>query len=209
MTAIAGDSAAASALVRVGVEEAFEVFTQEINAWWRHGRKFRQAGARPGKLWLECQLGGRLFETVELASGTRTFEVGRIVEWSPPQRFAFSWRAINFKPHEQTLVEVTFTPSGQDTMVRVVHSGFTSLPDDHPVRHGLAPSAFCGQMGRWWGELLTSLREHVLVSSVLLKTTPADVGSVPDDSPVAETIAPAARFLGLDESLANAPIPRF
>ena len=32
---------------------------------------------------------------------------------------------------------------------------------DHPVRHGLVDAAFLRMMGLWWGELLTSMREHV------------------------------------------------
>jgi hypothetical protein len=29
------------------------------------------------------------------------------------------------------------------------------------LRHGKGSSAFLGDLGRWWGALLTSLREHV------------------------------------------------
>lgn len=161
MSATAGDSAAASVYVAVSQQDAFEVFTAEIDAWWRHGRRFRIGGARPGRLAFEQRLGGRLFETVELPSGTKTFETGSVVVWEPPHRLALEWRAVNFKPHEKTLVEVTFTPTGDGTMVRVEHRGWSDLPGNHPARHGLEGAAFARMIGMWWGDLLTALREHV------------------------------------------------
>jgi len=157
MSATAGDSAAASVYVAVALDDAFDVFTTEIDLWWRHGRRYRIGGKQPGKLVFETRLGGRLFETV----GERTFVVGAVVEWDPPRRLALEWRAVNFAAHEKTLVEVTFTPQGDGTMVRVVHSGWSSIPDDHPVRHGEPTRAFLRTMGMWWGDLLTALREHV------------------------------------------------
>lgn len=161
MSATTGDRAAASVFVRVSVEDAFEVFTEETDLWWRHGRKFRIAGRHPGRIAFEGGMGGRLFETVELPSGPRTFDVGTIVAWDPPRAFAFEWRGVNFKAHEKTLVEVTFTPRGEGTLVRVEHSGWSSLPIDHPARHGLEGAAFARTIGMWWGELASALREHV------------------------------------------------
>ncbi len=164
MSATAGDSAAASVYVAVSLEDAFEVFTAEIDLWWRHGRKFRIGGARPGRIVFEPRLGGRLYETVTFAAGDRTFVVGSVVDWDPPHRLALEWRGVNFKPHEKTLVEVTFTPTGDGTMVRVAHSGWSDLPDDHPARHGLTGAAFSRMNGLWWGDLLSALREHVVAT---------------------------------------------
>jgi uncharacterized protein YndB with AHSA1/START domain len=162
MSATAGDRAAASVYVAVAIEDAFEVFTAEIDLWWRHGMKFRNAGKRPGRIVFEPRLGGRLFETVQLSTREQTLEVGTVVEWDPPKRLALEWRNVNFKPHEKTLVLVTFTPSGDGTMVRVEHSGWSALPEDHPARHGLVGAPFARMIGMWWGDLLTSLREHVM-----------------------------------------------
>lgn len=161
MSATSGDGAAASVRVAVSQADAFEVFTGEIDLWWRHGRKYRIAGKRPGQLAFECELGGRLYETVELRGGPRTFVVGTVVAWDPPRSFALEWRNVNFKAHEKTLVEVTFTPSGDGTLVRVEHRGWAAIPGEHPARHGLEVTAFLRSTGMWWGELLTSLREHV------------------------------------------------
>ena len=70
--------------------------------------------------------------------------------------------AVNFGPGEVTHVEVTFTRTESGaTELRLVHTGFAALRPDHPVRHGQPPDIFVGAMGRWWGDLLTSFREHV------------------------------------------------
>jgi len=155
-----GDAASVSVHVRVPQHDAFEVFTQEIDRWWRHGRKFRIAGRSPGQLFFESRLGGRLFETFEDDAGSQTREVGKVVRWEPPGRFDLEWRGVNFKPHEKTLVEVTFVPSGEGTLVTVRHSGWSTLPEDHPVRHGLVGPAFSRMIGLWWADLMAGLREY-------------------------------------------------
>jgi len=156
-----GDVARASVFVRVAPEDAFEVFTKEIDAWWRTGPKYRIAGRRRGKLFFEGGVGGRMFETFELSTGSRTIEVGKVLAWSPPTYLAFEWRGVNFKPDESTVVEVRFTPENDGTMVSVVHRGWSKLPSDHPARHGLEVAEFVRMMAMWWGGLLTGLREHV------------------------------------------------
>lgn len=157
----AGDVAKVSVFVRVPPEVAFSVFTSETDLWWGKGPKFRRAGRRPGVIAFECGPGGRLFETMELPSGDRTFEVGRVLAWEPPRRLSFEWRGSNFKPHEKTLVEVSFEPSNDGTLVTVRHSGWSVLPEDHPARHGLSGRDFSRMIGLWWGELMTSFREQV------------------------------------------------
>ena len=147
--------------VRVSPAEAFDVFTREIDQWWRDGPRFRIAGRRRGQLSFEAGVGGRLFETVELDAGPRLFVVGRILAWEPPERLAFEWRGVNFRADESTRVEVTFRGAGDATLVTVRHSGFSTLRQGHPVRHGLEDAAFSRSIGLWWGDLLTGLREHV------------------------------------------------
>jgi uncharacterized protein YndB with AHSA1/START domain len=161
MSAIpAGDAATVSVFVAVAIEDAFEVFTQEIDLWWRKGPKFRIAGQRRGSLTLEPRLNGRLFETFEHPKGTQTFTTGTITRWEPPHTLAFEWRGVNFKPGEKTLVEVSFAELGEGTMVKLRHSGWSTLPAGHPARHELEGAAFSRMIGLWWGELMTSLREH-------------------------------------------------
>jgi len=161
VTAPSGDAASASVFVRVSQGDAFDVFTREIDQWWRHGSKFRIGGKRRGQLFFECEPAGRLFETFDLTTGSKTVEVGKVLEWDPPRRFELEWRGVNFKPHEKTFVEVTFAPSGEGTLVTVRHRGWSALPADHPARHGLVGAEFSRMIGMWWGELMSSLREHV------------------------------------------------
>jgi uncharacterized protein YndB with AHSA1/START domain len=157
----AGDAARVTVYVAVTPLDAFEVFTSEIDVWWRQGPKYRIAGKRRGQLGFEPGTGGRLFETFELASGSKTIEVGKVTAWEPPHRLEFEWRGVNFKPGETTRVEVTFQATGGGTQVTVRHSGWSALRDDHPARHGLAGAEFSRMIGLWWGGLMTGLREHV------------------------------------------------
>ena len=160
-SARSGDTARVSVFVRVAVEDAFEVFTKEIDAWWRTGPQFRIAGKRRGRLFFEEGVGGRLFETFELSTGPRTIEVGKVTAWEPPSRVALEWRNVNFKEGEVTFVEVRFEPMNDGTMVTVAHRGWSALRDGHPARHGLVGAAFTRMMGMWWGDLMTGLREHI------------------------------------------------
>jgi uncharacterized protein YndB with AHSA1/START domain len=160
VSAASGDGATVTVSVRVSPAEAFDLFTNEIDLWWRRGPAYRVAGREPGVLAFEPRVGGRLFETIEIEAGPRVFEMGRIVAWEPPARLAFEWRGVNFATNESTRVEVTFRAAGETTLVTVRHTGFASLRPDHPVRHGEVGAAFSRAIGLWWGELLTGLREH-------------------------------------------------
>jgi uncharacterized protein YndB with AHSA1/START domain len=158
---IPGDAATVSVFVAVPPDSAFQVFTEEIDQWWRTGPRFRIGGKRAGRIYFEPGPSGRLFETFDVASGTRTFEVGKVTVWEPPARLALEWRGVNFKPGEKTFVEVTFEPMRDGTTVTVRHSGWSALPPKHPARHGLEGPAFTRTIGLFWGDLMTSLREHV------------------------------------------------
>ncbi len=154
---IAGDTVRVQTFVRVSLEDAFEVFTLEIDQWWRRGPAYRVGGKQPGALHLEPKLGGRIFE--EYGPG-KLHEIGTITIWEPSTHFSFTWRGINFRPGENTTVEVWFEPRDGGTRVTLEHRGFAALPDDHPARHGQPVPAFIREMGLWWGTLLTSLRER-------------------------------------------------
>lgn len=155
-----GDQASASVLVHVERAEAFRLFTEEIDAWWRGGLKYR-IGKRRSVVHLEPKLSGRLFESFETStSSSKIVETGRITQWEPPARFVLEWRAVNFAPSEKTEVEVLFEPSASGTLVTVRHRGWAHIRPDHPARHGQEAAAFLRSMGLWWASLLSSLREH-------------------------------------------------
>lgn len=155
-----GDQAKVAVSVAVPPAEAFRVFTGEIELWWRRGPRYRAAGHRRGIIRLEPGVGGRLFESFDGEHGPRVVETGEVTCWEPPSRLVLWWRNVNFAPHERTEVEVTFAPAPSGTLVTVIHRGWSSLPADHPARHGLEVEAFVRMMGMWWGELATALREH-------------------------------------------------
>jgi len=157
---VAGDLVRVTVSIPVSPAAAFDAFTLEIDQWWRRSPKFRVAGRRPGTLVFEPKLGGRLFEQYEASDGPRTHVAGAITTWDPPSHLAFEWRGSNFAPGEVTYVNVRFTPTESGTQVVLEHSGFAALRGDHPVRHGLAVSAFIRHLGMWWGELLLFLRDH-------------------------------------------------
>jgi uncharacterized protein YndB with AHSA1/START domain len=159
---IPGDQAKVSVLVEVPPADAFRIFTEEIDRWWRRGFKYRVAGKRKGGIiHLEPRVGGRLFESFEGSSGTRVVQTGTVTAWEPPSRLVFEWRAVNFKPSDaSTEVEVSFEESASGTMVTVIHRGWSKVRPDHPARHGLEVAPFVRMMGLWWGDLMSSMREH-------------------------------------------------
>jgi uncharacterized protein YndB with AHSA1/START domain len=167
----AGDQARVTVSVAVPPGEAFRIFTEEIDQWWRRGPRFRNTrdgrGER-GMLCIEPKVGGRVFESIDteidgsagMGAATRVIEIGQVSVWEPARRLVFSWRASNFAPAESTEVEALFEPAPSGTRLTVTHRGWSALRADHPVRHGQEVPAFIRMMGTWWGELLTSLREH-------------------------------------------------
>jgi uncharacterized protein YndB with AHSA1/START domain len=162
VSSAAGDSARVTVMVAVPIEIAFEVFTLEIDSWWRRGPRFRPMGRKPGVLCFEGKVGGRLFESYGSARAPQIVEMGRITAWEPPSRLAFDWRNSTFAPDERTEVEVRFKEVHGKTEVTVEHRGWSALREGHPARHGLVGSQFSRSMGIFWGELMGSMREHAV-----------------------------------------------
>ena len=160
MSAPAADRAVVMVTVDVPPADAFDVFTRETDLWWRHGPRYRMAGRHPGVLSFEPRAGGRLFEQYDSPAGPRAHDIGTILIWEPPTRLVFEWRNANFAPAERTEVEVRFEPTRRGTRVTVEHRGWSTIRPDHPARHGHPPATFLAELGTWWADLLTSLREH-------------------------------------------------
>lgn len=115
------NEARAEVFVSVPPSRAFELFTGEIDRWWRRGERYGGPDVEGHRL--EPQLGGRFVEV--LADGEN--ELGRITVWEPPHRLAFTWRQGNWLPQEVTEVEVRFVSSGAGTQVLLRHHGFDSV----------------------------------------------------------------------------------
>lgn len=153
-----GDQVRITIAVAVPQDVAFEIFTNEIDRWWRKGPRFRQAGMSAGMIRLEAGVGGRLFESVESAGVERVFVVGRVRAWDPPSRLVFTWKNEVFAPNEDTEVEVTFAPTARGTLVTVTHRGWAAIRPDHPARHSMPVDQFIRSLGTWWGDQMSSMR---------------------------------------------------
>jgi hypothetical protein len=57
-----GDAARVTVMVAVPPEVAFQVFTRDIDLWWKRGPRYRP-GKKTGTLHFEERVGGRLFES--------------------------------------------------------------------------------------------------------------------------------------------------
>jgi uncharacterized protein YndB with AHSA1/START domain len=152
----------ATTVVAADPATAFEVFTREIDAWWKQGPRFRPSVGGAGLLRLEPGAGGRLLE--HYADGS-TFEFGRVKVWEPGQRLVFDLVGRDFAAGESTEVEVRFEPADGGTRVTVEHRGWDRFPDGHPVRHGLGASAFNDVMALWWADLLAAIRNRIANAS--------------------------------------------
>ena len=159
----AHDSASVTTLVAVDAATAFAVFTEEVDAWWGRGPRYRFGRGREGTLRFEPGAHGRLVEL--FTDGDKQdgdeHEVGRVHTWDPPRRLAFGFRARDFAPGETTEVEVTFEPEGASTRVTVVHRGWDAFPPEHPMRHGLVGPAWKNRMGSWWGDQMLAWKRRV------------------------------------------------
>jgi uncharacterized protein YndB with AHSA1/START domain len=101
-----------SIVVDAPVERAFEVFTQQMDAWWPPDHHIIEAPL--ARMVFEPHVGGRVYDV-----GTDGSECqwSRVLAYEPPHRFVMSWD-INLQwkietDHERTSeIEVKFTPEG-------------------------------------------------------------------------------------------------
>ena len=156
------DSVRVTTVVPVDPAAAFEVFTGQVDAWWKRGPRYRPGRLRLGVMRFEPSgVGGRLLEVYDEAAGD-AFELGRVLVWKPAEQLVFEWRARNFEPGQRTEVEVRFEAVSGGTRVTLEHRGWDAIPVDHASRHGWGASgAFTSMIGLFWADLVTSLRSHV------------------------------------------------
>jgi uncharacterized protein YndB with AHSA1/START domain len=148
----------ATTLVAADPATAFQLFTEEVDAWWKRGPRFRPSIHGAGVLKFEGGVGGRLLESY--ADGS-IFEFGRVTVWQPGSRLVMEMRARSMGPDESTEVEVRFEAAGDQTRVTVEHRGWQRFPAEHPVKHGMGEPAFSNVMGVWWADLLVAIQAHI------------------------------------------------
>jgi hypothetical protein len=110
--------------VNTSAEHAFAMWTSGTAIWWP--RSHTVSRDRDLVVVFEPFSGGRIFERAR-SGGEHEWGVIRV--WEPPRRVEYLWH-IFVDRRRGTDVSVTFTPTADGTVVRLVHSGFDRLADD-------------------------------------------------------------------------------
>lgn len=136
-----------TAILEVGVERAFEVFTSRIGDWWPTATHSIH-GEHVAEVVFERREGGRVFERT---AGGEEADWARILAWEPPSRIVLEWR-VDPTAAAPTEVEVRFRAENGGTRVELVHRGWERLGD-------------AGEDGRrsydgGWDGVLDRYREH-------------------------------------------------
>ena len=148
------DAVTVTTVVAVDPPTAFQVFTDEVDSWWKRGSRYRVDPSRKSAMRFED---GRFIEAYE---GGEAFEHGRVIAWDPPARLVFEMRGQYSRPGETTEVEVRFETVKRGTRVTVEHRGWDRLPGKHPARHGFSHEMLRDVIGTWWSDLVVAMRAH-------------------------------------------------
>lgn len=144
-----------STFVDVSPRDAFELFTREIDLWWKRSPRYRRMPGQAGKLSFDGEPPAHL---VEQDGSGGSVVLGRVLAWEAGQRVAFEWQGGELTQADRTEVEVRFAAHRGGTRVTLEHRGLGSLPSQHAARHGLSGEAFEAMFGYFWADLLTSYR---------------------------------------------------
>jgi hypothetical protein len=137
---IANDRVTVTTVVRTDPATAFRLFTDEIDAWWKRGPRYRLHDGR-------MRFGaGRLLEG--------DTAVGRVLAWEPGIRLQLALDTWPFERGEGTEVEVRFEAIGDGTRVTVEHRGWKRRTVEFRTVAGL-----------WWGALLPGLMRAAAAES--------------------------------------------
>ena len=134
-------------------ERAFDVFVTGFDGWWP--RSHTIAAAEMAQAVIEPRLGGRFYERG--VDGSETVW-GEVLRYEAPNALTLSWHIGGDWQLESAMseIEVTFSRSGGQTTVAVVH--------DHLERHTAADAlreAVGGEGGGGWSDLLRLYSEAV------------------------------------------------
>jgi hypothetical protein len=144
-------------IVHASVEDAFAVFTDEIDAWWPRTHHIGTTPMR--RIVMEGRLDGRCF--TEHTDGSER-EWGRVIAWDPPRRFVLAWQITHEWGSQPDLsrcseVEVRFLSHvGRATRVELEHRHFD--------RHGSGGEAMRGVVdaSNGWTRVLGLFTDHFI-----------------------------------------------
>ena len=128
--------------VSVPPDRAFEVFTTGIDSWWTRAHHVQTGELK--EMGVDPFVGGRMWEEND-AGEVCTW--GRVLTWSPPLVFAFSWLigpdwAAPGPDAPGSRVTVTFTPTATGTSVTLIHDQLDAHgPGWESVREGVGSDA--------------------------------------------------------------------
>jgi len=155
MTANTEERVVVTTFVEVKPSDAFEIFTSQIDAWWKRAPRYRRMPGQIGMLSFEGTPPERVLVEKDRASTT---VIGRVLAWEIGKRLSFEWTGQDLSPTDRTEVEVRFEAHRNGTRVTIEHRGIGALPPSHPARHGLSGEAFEAMFGYFWADLLASFR---------------------------------------------------
>lgn len=121
--------------VDVAPAHAFDAWTRQCASWWPTSHT---VSGQPDAISFEPRPGGRI---VEHGPTGAEHDWGRVVDWQPPRRLRYRWHLF-FEPEDATEVEVTFTPRGAGTSIRLEQRGFEFLGDRGAARRNKTQQAW-------------------------------------------------------------------
>jgi uncharacterized protein YndB with AHSA1/START domain len=112
------------------------VWTRKCVTWWPTSHTL---SGDPSAITFEPLAGGRIVET---GPDGAEHLWGEVLDWEPPGRLRFRWHLF-FDRSEATEVEITFSPRGDGTVVRLEQTGWDNL--GRPAAHAATEQ---GRRGR-------------------------------------------------------------
>ena len=107
-----------SITVAIDVEQAFRIWTEQIDVWWPAGHSL--SGDPETRVFIEGKVGGRFYEQTPKGD---EYVWGAVEVWEPPNRLAFTWY-LGSSPALPTRVEVIFVLLDKHkTRLEIEHRG--------------------------------------------------------------------------------------
>jgi len=160
MTASISDAPVRRTLVvNASVEDAFEVFTDEIDTWWPRSHHIGRTDMT--RIAIEGRPNGRCF--TQHTDGSE-YDWGRVLVWEPPGHLVLAWQVTHGWAHQPDLskcseIEVHFLSLGRETTrVELEHRFFD--------RAGIGGDAMRAAVDapNGWNKVLGQYSDHITTS---------------------------------------------